>query len=318
MYEIFTEEVGEILADFKAWIPQWDQERENTELLTDIRRAFHTCKGSGRMVGGLALGDYAWAHENMLNQVLEGRLPRNDNLATLLHTAADFLEQNKPFFLTAQESSADSQAAIDLVEQFAVDPEMSLPESTSAAPEQVMLFEPDASLPDAPVELIDSMQSSPAEGGNISESVDLAEFSDETEALVQEAQAVSGEGMSTEPDDSAMPATEIDFSADVPVLEDLGDFNQEDPKHEETPVTAHTLEMVEWGVESADVSDNSPEEEEVISVQGGSAIEPALELVSIEPEERSGFADDIGEPGVQEDASFTALEFDEFSFASNQ
>ncbi|MFH4333879.1 Hpt domain-containing protein, partial [Acinetobacter baumannii] len=40
--------------------------------LTEVRRAFHTLKGSGRMVRALILSELAWSVENLLNRVLEG------------------------------------------------------------------------------------------------------------------------------------------------------------------------------------------------------------------------------------------------------
>ncbi|MEG2914772.1 MAG: Hpt domain-containing protein, partial [Pseudomonas sp.] len=44
---------------------------EDKTALSDMRRAFHTLKGSGRMVRALVLAELAWAVENLLNRVLE-------------------------------------------------------------------------------------------------------------------------------------------------------------------------------------------------------------------------------------------------------
>ncbi len=123
IYEIFVEEIHEILDNFKVWIPQWVNERENTELLREIRRAYHTCKGSGRMVGGLALGDYAWAHEDMLNQVLDGQLPRNDYLVAILQQSLDYLDKHQHFFLNAEQIDEQGCQEIQRVEAFIADPE---------------------------------------------------------------------------------------------------------------------------------------------------------------------------------------------------
>jgi chemosensory pili system protein ChpA (sensor histidine kinase/response regulator) len=127
IYEIFVEEVNEILDNFRVWIPQWSAERDNTELLRDIRRAYHTCKGSGRMVGGLAMGDYAWVHEDMLNQVLEGRLARNDDLAALLQQSSDYLHAHREFFLTADHIDDAGRREIERVEAFISQPVTSQP-----------------------------------------------------------------------------------------------------------------------------------------------------------------------------------------------
>ncbi|NRB70465.1 MAG: response regulator, partial [Xanthomonadales bacterium] len=70
--EIFLEEYETVLQTLQEAIPNWLAELENAEALTEIRRAFHTLKGSGRMVGADELGDFAWQIENMLNGLLEG------------------------------------------------------------------------------------------------------------------------------------------------------------------------------------------------------------------------------------------------------
>ena len=71
--EIFLEEYEEVLQSLQSAIPVWLNQPDNADVLTEIRRAFHTLKGSGRMVGADELGDFSWQIENMLNQLLEGR-----------------------------------------------------------------------------------------------------------------------------------------------------------------------------------------------------------------------------------------------------
>ncbi|MEM1230936.1 MAG: Hpt domain-containing protein [Pseudomonadota bacterium] len=69
--EIFLEEAGEVLDQIDHWLPEWAAAPDNEEALTELRRAFHTLKGSGRMVGANVSGELAWAAENMLNRVLD-------------------------------------------------------------------------------------------------------------------------------------------------------------------------------------------------------------------------------------------------------
>lgn len=68
--EIFIEEAEEVLTDMASQLPIWQADPEDLETLKEIRRGFHTLKGSGRMVGAFQLGETAWAVENMLNRVL--------------------------------------------------------------------------------------------------------------------------------------------------------------------------------------------------------------------------------------------------------
>jgi len=69
--EIFVEEAGEVLQAIAEYFPRWAQNFEDQESLTEFRRAFHTLKGSGRMVGASDIGELAWSIENMLNRVID-------------------------------------------------------------------------------------------------------------------------------------------------------------------------------------------------------------------------------------------------------
>jgi chemosensory pili system protein ChpA (sensor histidine kinase/response regulator) len=69
--EVFIEEAGEVLETIGEYLPRWQANVEDREALTEIRRAFHTLKGSGRMVRALVIGELAWSIENLLNRVLD-------------------------------------------------------------------------------------------------------------------------------------------------------------------------------------------------------------------------------------------------------
>ncbi len=69
--EVFIEEAGEVLETIGEFLPRWCADTDDREALTEIRRAFHTLKGSGRMVRALVIGELAWSIENLLNRVLD-------------------------------------------------------------------------------------------------------------------------------------------------------------------------------------------------------------------------------------------------------
>ncbi|KII34996.1 Hpt domain-containing protein [Pseudomonas fluorescens] len=69
--EVFLEETDEVLEVLHEYLPRWIANSRDRDALTELRRAFHTLKGSGRMVRALILGELAWAVENLLNRVLE-------------------------------------------------------------------------------------------------------------------------------------------------------------------------------------------------------------------------------------------------------
>ena len=72
--DIFIEEAGEVLGELERHLPAFRREPGNRAVITEVRRAFHTLKGSGRMVGAMRIGEFGWAVENMLNRCLEGAL----------------------------------------------------------------------------------------------------------------------------------------------------------------------------------------------------------------------------------------------------
>ncbi|EJN25650.1 Hpt domain-containing protein [Pseudomonas sp. GM80] len=69
--EVFLEETDEVLEVLHEYLPRWIANSQDRDALTELRRAFHTLKGSGRMVRALILGELAWSVENLLNRVLE-------------------------------------------------------------------------------------------------------------------------------------------------------------------------------------------------------------------------------------------------------
>ena len=88
---IFIEEAGEVLDELRRHLPQFRRDPGNRKVLLGVRRAFHTLKGSGRMVGALRIGEFGWAVENMLNRFLEGALPLSTPVFEVVGEAIDLL-----------------------------------------------------------------------------------------------------------------------------------------------------------------------------------------------------------------------------------
>ncbi len=89
--EIFIEEAEEELASLNELLPAWIGDPENGEALSSMRRSWHTLKGSGRLVGALRIGEFAWAYENLLNRVIDGMVPVTPVMTDLLQSAANML-----------------------------------------------------------------------------------------------------------------------------------------------------------------------------------------------------------------------------------
>ncbi|MFL6587625.1 MAG: Hpt domain-containing protein [Luteimonas sp.] len=71
--EVFLEEFAGEIENLDALLPPWRAQPDNIERVRPIRRVFHTLKGSGRLVGAKALGEFSWSIETMLNRVIDGR-----------------------------------------------------------------------------------------------------------------------------------------------------------------------------------------------------------------------------------------------------
>ncbi len=89
--EIFIEESREVLAGLQAVLPRWSQNPANPELLGEVRRGFHTLKGSGRMVGAQELGEFAWAVEDLLNRCRDGALALDSQVSELVENSVGLL-----------------------------------------------------------------------------------------------------------------------------------------------------------------------------------------------------------------------------------
>lgn len=89
--EIFIEEAEEEMASINEQLPAWIGNADDAEALASMRRSWHTLKGSGRLVGALRIGEFAWSCENLLNRVIDGTLPVTPELTDLLKSAVDTL-----------------------------------------------------------------------------------------------------------------------------------------------------------------------------------------------------------------------------------
>ncbi|WP_373184416.1 Hpt domain-containing protein [Halopseudomonas sp.] len=71
LVEIFVEEAGEVLETLTEFTPLWQASHDDHKARAEVRRAFHTLKGSGRMVKAGIMAELAWSVENMLNRVID-------------------------------------------------------------------------------------------------------------------------------------------------------------------------------------------------------------------------------------------------------
>ena len=93
IFEFFVEEIEEIFTELESLFAQWISDPQDQATLTDIRRHFHTLKGSGRMVGAVQAGEMAWTVEDTLNRVIGGGLKLTDEVQKFAKLAFKIYEQ---------------------------------------------------------------------------------------------------------------------------------------------------------------------------------------------------------------------------------
>ncbi len=89
--EIFLEEAREIVVTSKNLLQNWRADATDEKSLADLRRNFHTLKGSGRMSGAVEFGEFSWLMEELLNKVIAEKLEVNDQIFALLEESLDVL-----------------------------------------------------------------------------------------------------------------------------------------------------------------------------------------------------------------------------------
>lgn len=116
--EIFIEELDEIFVELEPLLVQWIEQPSQQDVLTDIRRHFHTLKGSGRMVGAKSSGELAWTVEDTLNRVIAGTITLNTDIQRYVQTIFNIyrfkLEQD---FKTVQNHLIDLRPLVLLGQQ---------------------------------------------------------------------------------------------------------------------------------------------------------------------------------------------------------
>ncbi|MCP5262870.1 MAG: Hpt domain-containing protein [Rhodoferax sp.] len=83
MREIFLEEAREVVQTGLQAVAALDEVPNNLGEQTTLRRAFHTLKGSSRMVGLVDFGEAAWAMEQLINTWLAEQKPASAELRQL-------------------------------------------------------------------------------------------------------------------------------------------------------------------------------------------------------------------------------------------
>ncbi len=161
---IFLEEAKEVLASMAEHYAILESQPHNVEALTTLRRASHTLKGSGRMVGLKDLGEAAWAVEQTLNLWLRQELPTTRELLALLSDSQAIFSAWVQHLENPAVPAPNPAAMIALAEKLrgTDEPAVAPAPQRSAAPAAQVIELPTASPPrQAPSEIIEIPESEP-------------------------------------------------------------------------------------------------------------------------------------------------------------
>ncbi len=111
--EIFLEELEEVLQAMGEDLRALRADAGDNAALVSLRRAFHTVKGSGRLVGAVVVGELAWAVEAMLNRVLDGLIPYSSAMGDLAGEVRERLPELVSSFTQGRPAPDDIQTLMD-------------------------------------------------------------------------------------------------------------------------------------------------------------------------------------------------------------
>ncbi|MBM0107591.1 Hpt domain-containing protein [Steroidobacter sp. S1-65] len=132
--ELFIEEAKDEIAKLNQFFPLWDSNPQDQDALVNVRRSFHTLKGSGRMVGAQLIGDFAWSIENMLNRVINKTLDRTPDMMGVMRSAVAAVPELVEQLETGRAPQADIAKIINTANNLAGVRPSAAPAAAPAAP----------------------------------------------------------------------------------------------------------------------------------------------------------------------------------------
>jgi chemosensory pili system protein ChpA (sensor histidine kinase/response regulator) len=118
--ELFIEEAGEEIELINRLFPQWEENDNGHVALVNIRRSFHTLKGSGRTVGAELIGEFCRGVENLLNRLINSTLEPRPEIVEFVGRAIAILPQLLEELEVGTPPESDVQALISEAERLAV------------------------------------------------------------------------------------------------------------------------------------------------------------------------------------------------------
>ena len=114
MRDIFIEEAQEVIEQAGTALDQLQVQPQDLSAMTALRRAFHTLKGSSRMVGLTEIGEAAWACEQLFNaRLADAVIEADPALRAFTREALDQTDQWIQDLLAQDSVTLDPRALIE-------------------------------------------------------------------------------------------------------------------------------------------------------------------------------------------------------------
>ena len=143
MRDVFLEEAREVLASAKEASAALVDAPDDLNLLTTLRRAFHTLKGSSRMVGLKDFGEGAWACEQLYNTHLAEQGAAPPSLMAFTDWSLAYLAGWVDDISAKRDGARDATSLIDAAKQVGAAPSIEPVLESSAAHGTALGLPPD-------------------------------------------------------------------------------------------------------------------------------------------------------------------------------
>ena len=205
--QIFVEEARDVLDSISEQLEMLRTTRDDQATLTTVRRAFHTLKGSSRMVGFKTVGEGAWAVEQCFNLWLAQERAASDDLLDLAEGAQRVI---RDWVSQIARNPAAEPDPIPLVRAAQAVREGGAFEYAHALPGSPVVPKSEGS---APAVVIDAL---PAKGDNEDVELTIADTSfGDVPRIVEDAAEPLAEAPVAEPEPAVPIATEEAGSEDI-------------------------------------------------------------------------------------------------------
>jgi chemosensory pili system protein ChpA (sensor histidine kinase/response regulator) len=186
MREIFLEEAREVIETAQGALAQLANSPANLEQLTTVRRAFHTLKGSSRMVGLKEFGDAGWVCEQLYNSWLAEQKAADPALLDFSNNVLGYfgdwveaiaLQQSAAFNAAPVKAAADALSRGEVVPAIVPSPAADLPMMSLSFPVDMPSAQ-DLVLPPAAAPVAPAPAAVPEALPELSFDLDLGSFDD--------------------------------------------------------------------------------------------------------------------------------------------